>query len=52
MTTKKLTPKQARWAEFLSEFNFVVMYQIGKKNDKTNTFTKKLNKRPANDKNN
>ena len=26
MTTKRLTPRQARWAEFLSELNFVVIY--------------------------
>ena len=31
MTTKKLTPKQARWVEFLSEFNFKVTYQTEKK---------------------
>ena len=28
MTTKKLTPRQARWAEFLSEFNFVVVINL------------------------
>ena len=49
MTTKKLTPRQARWAEFLSEFNFKVMYQTGKKNDKADALTRKLNKRPANE---
>ena len=46
MTTKKLTPRQARWAEFLSEFNFVVTYQSGKKNDKADTLTRKPNKQP------
>ena len=51
MTTKKLTPRQARWAEFLSEFNFTVTYQTGKKNDKTNALTKKLHEHPANNKN-
>ena len=49
MTTKKLTPRQARWAEFLSEFNFVVSYQSGKKNDKANALTRKPNDRPANE---
>ena len=49
MTTKKLTPRQARWAEFLSEFNFVVTYQSGKKNDKADALTRKPNERPANE---
>ena len=48
MTTKKLTPRQPRWAEFLSEFNFKVTYQTGKKNDKADALTRKPNKRPAN----
>ena len=46
MTTKKLTPRQARWAEFLSEFNFKVTYQTGKKNDKADALTRKPNERP------
>ena len=41
MITKKLTPRQARWTEFLSEFNFVISYQSGKKNDKANALTQK-----------
>lgn len=40
-----------RWAEFLSEFNFVISYQSGKKNDKANTLMKKPNKRPTDDEN-
>ena len=51
MTTKKLTLRQARWAEFLSKFNFIVSYQTGKKNNKTDVFTRKPNKRPINNKN-
>ena len=51
MTTKKLTPRQVRWAKFLSEFNFVISYQSGKKNDKVDTLTRKLNKRPTENKN-
>ena len=31
MTTKKLTSRQAMWAKFLSEFNFIISYQNGKK---------------------
>ena len=46
MTTKKLTPRQARWAEFLSKFNFKVTYQTGKKNDKADALTRKPNERP------
>ena len=49
MSTKKLTPRQVRWAEFLSEFNFVISYQSGKKNNKANVFIKKPNKRPTDD---
>lgn len=26
ITTKKLTPRQLRWAELLSEFNFIISY--------------------------
>ena len=44
MTTKKLTPRQVRWVEFLSEFNFVISYQNGKKNNKANVLTRKPNK--------
>ena len=50
MTTKKLTPRQVRWVEFLSEFNFVISYQSGKKNDKANAFTRKPNEWPTNNK--
>ena len=49
MTTKKLTLRQAKWAEFLSKFNFVVTYQSGKKNDKANVLTRKPNKQPISD---
>ena len=46
ITTKKLTPRQARWAEFLSKFNFVVTYQTGKKNEKADALTRKPNEQP------
>ena len=29
MTTKVLNGRQVRWAEFLSEFNFKIMYRPG-----------------------
>ena len=51
MTTKKLTPRQVRWAEFLLEFNFVISYQSGKKNNKADALTRKPNKRPTDDEN-
>ena len=51
MTTKKLTLKQARWAEFLSEFNFKVTYQTGKKNEKADALTRKPNNQPISDEN-
>ena len=50
MSTKKLTPKQVRWAEFLSEFNFVISYQSDKKNNKADVLTRKSNKQPTDDK--
>jgi len=28
-TQKKLTPKQARWQEFLAEFNYTMEYKLG-----------------------
>ena len=51
MSMKKLTPRQIRWAEFLSEFNFVINYQSGKKNDKADALTRKSNKQLINNKN-
>lgn len=31
-TQKKLTPKQARWRDFLAEFDYVLEYKPGKPN--------------------
>ena len=45
MSVKKLTSRQERWAEFLSEYNFVISYQSGKKNDKADTLTRKPHQR-------
>ena len=47
MSMKKLTLRQVRWTEFLSEFNFVISYQSGKKNDKADALTRKPNKQPT-----
>ena len=51
MTTKKLTSRQVRWAEFLSEFNFVISYQSGKKNNKADALTRKPNEQLTDDEN-
>lgn len=32
MTTKKLNARQARWAEFLSRFYFLIQYRLGREN--------------------
>jgi hypothetical protein len=41
MITKKLNRRQARWVEFLAEFDFKIAYQSEKKNDKTNSLTRR-----------
>ncbi|THC87525.1 hypothetical protein EYZ11_013030 [Aspergillus tanneri] len=41
MTTKQLNRRQARWAEFLSEFNFKIMYWPGKQGQKPDTLTRR-----------
>ena len=40
MTTKQLNRQKAKWAEFLSEFNFRISYQSGKKSEKPDTLTR------------
>ena len=49
MSTKKLTRRQARWAEFLSEFNFFITYRPGKKNEKADALTRRPNDKPQDD---
>lgn len=39
MTTKTLSRRQARWSEYLSRFNFQIIYQPEKVNGKTDTLT-------------
>lgn len=41
MTTKKLTARQARWAEFLSSFRFIIRYNPGKNNKLADTLTRR-----------
>ncbi len=43
MTTKKLTRRQARQAEFLLRFNFVISYTPGKENQKADSLTRRPN---------
>ena len=43
MTTIKLTRRQACWAEFLSEFNFIISYIPGKENQKADSLTQRSN---------
>ena len=51
ITTKELTPRQAKWAEFLSKYNFVISHQSGKKNKKADALTRKPNKQSINEDN-
>ncbi|KAK4380946.1 Retrovirus-related Pol polyprotein from transposon gypsy [Sesamum angolense] len=41
-TQWKLSPKQARWQEFLGEFDFEWVYRSGKHNDMTDAVSRKL----------
>ncbi|KAF7572881.1 hypothetical protein PtrM4_077860 [Pyrenophora tritici-repentis] len=41
MTTKRLNRRQARWAEFLSEFNFNITYRPGKQGTKPDALTRR-----------
>ena len=51
ITTKKLTLRQIKLVQFLSEFNFVIVYQSDKKNEKTNALTSKPRKVSTHNKN-
>jgi hypothetical protein len=41
MTTKQLNSRQARWAELLAEYSFIVIYRPGKNNAKVNILSRK-----------
>jgi hypothetical protein len=45
MTIKKLNKRQVRWAEFLAKFDFKIIYQSKKKNDKANSLTRRFEDR-------
>ena len=49
MTTKKLSRQQTCWTEFLSEFNFVIFYILGRENRKTDLLTHRPNDCPVDD---
>ena len=40
ITTKKLSARQARWAELLARYNFQIKYQLGKENYKADALTR------------
>ena len=43
VTRKKLTRRQTCWAEFLFGFNFIIFSILGKKNQKIDLLTCRLN---------
>jgi transposase InsO family protein len=50
MTTKKLNARQARWAEFLSQFYFLIRYRPGKQNTLADVLTRKHESKASKDK--
>jgi hypothetical protein len=49
MTSKQLNHRQARWAEFLSKFNFKIQYRPGKQGTKPDSLTRRVSDLPEND---
>ena len=41
MSTKLLSRRQARWSEFLSRFNFRIIYRLGKASGKPDALTRR-----------
>jgi len=41
MTSKRLNRRQARWSQFLSEFNFQLIFRPGSKRGKLDAFTRR-----------
>jgi transposase InsO family protein len=48
MTTKQLTHRQTRWAEYLSRFDFKITYRPGKQGQKPDALTRRTQDLPAN----
>ncbi|RAL64648.1 hypothetical protein DID88_001681 [Monilinia fructigena] len=42
MTTKALNARQARWAEVLADYNFIIMYRPGKDNPLADALTRRV----------
>ncbi len=51
MITKKLNKRQTKWAKFLIEFDFKIIYQSKKKNDKAISLTKRFENRSVDESN-
>ena len=49
MISKKLTPRQVRWAEILADYNIQIQYQSGAKNAKADALTRMPGYRPDED---
>ena len=49
MTTKQLNRRQARWSEFLSEFQFQIQYRPGKQGTKPDSLTRRPGDKPEAD---
>ncbi len=49
MTSKQLNRRQARWAEFLSEFNFKISYRPGRQGTKPDSLTRRVGDLPESD---
>nr|ODN93256.1 hypothetical protein L203_00527 [Cryptococcus depauperatus CBS 7841] len=47
MTTKQLTRRQARWAEFMGEFNLHIQYRPGKSATKPDALSRRPDYKPA-----
>jgi transposase InsO family protein len=46
MSTKRLTRRQARWAEFLADYHFEITYRPGKQNQKADALTRRTGDLP------
>jgi RNase H-like domain found in reverse transcriptase len=49
ITTKKLSRRQARWSEYLTRFDFKIVYRSGRLNQEADDLTRRLQDRPQND---
>lgn len=49
MTSKRLNRRQARWAEFLAEFNFRIRYRPGRQGTKPDALTRRPGDLPTSD---